>query len=462
MSADLTISPAKREQLQQLFVRGNEQMSLKAYEYADNIYFTPCVLQDPENPIYAKTFLVNLRRKFGEKKKTTRSIIAVGKKMTVDSKRPENLFKISISALKSNPWAVEALISAGNACEELGHIKSALVYYQSAVEADSNHIGANFAYAIALGEVTEYDNALACVQRILKQQPDNQDARQLVQKLLAEQTIHRGQYATGTSREFFDFSSTAVPKNEDVMGRVLTLEEQIERRIAKNPQDTANYIELAQCFLKQSNLAEAEKSYTRALEVSDNAPDIVGMLLETQKKRLYAETLRLKEEYERHPQDALKAVFLATRTQYETKSIELAQHRIKHHPHNSGYRYEYGLLLQKNEQVKEAIAEFQTAKSDPARTGDCLLELGRCFQMIRQYKLAMTHYHEAVQTLEKGENKKRALYLAMKLAFTLENYGQAEEYGHQLAAIDFSYRDLGDLLEQITQRSCSTRSSSVE
>jgi tetratricopeptide (TPR) repeat protein len=171
-----------------------------------------------------------------------------------------------------------------------------------------------------------------------------------------------------------------------------------------------------------------------------------------QKKRLHAVARRLKEEYEKHPQEERKSVFLASRNQYEAKSIELAQHRIEHYPNHAGYRYDYGILLQQSEQVKEAITEFQIAKADKALSGKCLLALGQCFQMIRQYKLAMSHYQEAVSALEPGESKKKALYLAMKLAFTLEDYDLAEEYGHQLAAIDFSYRDLGDVLNQIAQR----------
>jgi len=449
MSADSTIAPEKREQLRKLFVLGNEQMSKGGYEYADNIYFTPCVLQDPGNPIYAQTFLANLQKKFGDKRKSLSSIFSAGKRLVIDAKKPEKLFQASIEALKSNPWDIDSLISAGKACQELGHIKTALIYHQAAVDAEPSHIGANTACCTTLREAADFDGAIACVRRIMKQRPDDRDIRQLLHNLSAEKTIHKGKYTTGESRDVVESSSIAVPKNEDVMGRKLTPIEQIERRIAKNPQDTANYVELAQWYYKQDDLEKAEECYARAAKVSNNAPGMVEMLLAAQKRRLHAEALRLKDEYERHPQEDLKSIFLTARSQHEAKSLELAQHRVKVYPDHCGYRYDYGILLQKREQVKEAIAEFQVAKSDPVRGGDCLLELGRCFQMIRQYKLAMTHYHEAVQVLELGENKKKALYLAMKLSFTLEDYVKAEEYGHQLAAIDFSYRDLGDVLEQI-------------
>jgi len=426
-------------------------MAKAGYDYA-GLLFSECVLQDPGNPIYAQTFLANSRKKSGDKKKTSSSFIAAGKKMTVDSKKPESLLKVCIEMLNSNPWNIDTLISAGKACEDLGHLTSAIIYYQVAVDTDPHHIGANTACCEALRENADYDGALACVQRILKRKPEDREVLKLQHDLSAEKAIHKGKYATGASRDSVESAGSVVPEDEDVMGRTLTVEEQIERRIAKNPQDTANYVELAHWFSIQSNLAKAEECYKRAVEVSNNDHGMMERLLEVQKKRLHAEALRLKEEYESDPQENRRSIFLASRNQYEAKSIELAELRIKHYPNHAGYRYDYGILLQKSEQVKEAIAEFQIAKVDKALAGKCLLALGQCFQMIRQSKLAMTHYQEAVAALEPGESKKKALYLAMKLAVTLEDYAQAEEYGHQLAAIDFSYRDLGDVLSQIAQR----------
>jgi tetratricopeptide (TPR) repeat protein len=447
MSADLTISPEKRKKLQELFVRGNEQMTKGGYEYADKIYFTECVLQDPANKMYAQTFLANLRKKFGEKKKTSRSFIAAGKTMVVDGKKPESLFKAGIETLKSNPWDIETLISVGKACEALGGLESAVVYLQAAVDADPDHVGANHACCAVLREVADYDGAIACVKRILKRQPDDRDAKTLLTNLSAERTIHKGKYAQGEAQAV---ETKEMTDSVDVMGRPLTVVEQIERRIAKNPQDTANYLELAQWYSNESDLVQAEECYARAVKVSKNAPEMVERLLETQKKRLHRESLRLKEEYEKSPQEDQKSVFFAARNEYDVKSMELAKHRVQHYPSHTGFRYDYGVLLQKSGQVKEAIAELQLAKAEPTRLGDCLLALGQCFQMIKQYKLAMTHYHDAVQALEAGENKKKALHLAMKLAFTLEDYDLAESYGHQLAAIDYSYRDLGDMLKQIS------------
>lgn len=177
--------------------------------------------------------------------------------------------------------------------------------------------------------------------------------------------------------------------------------------------------------------------------------------MDVQKQRLHNGVLVLKEEFEKTADAAkraeIKANFEKTKTEYDAKNMELAQFRIQRHPGHAGYHYEYGVLLQRQRQIKEAIGEFQQAKADQTRKAECLLALGQCFQMIKQDKLAMTHYQEAIELLPEGDNKKKTLYLAAKLAFELKNYDKAEEYGHQLAAIDFAYKDLGDLLDKVAQ-----------
>ena len=48
---------------------------------------------------------------------------------------------------------------------------------------------------------------------------------------------------------------------------------------------------------------------------------------------------------------------------------------------------------------------------------------------------------------------KKALYLGARLAFGLNDLAKASKLANQLAAIDFSYKDVGDLLDKIAQKS---------
>ncbi|MDR0870759.1 MAG: tetratricopeptide repeat protein [Planctomycetaceae bacterium] len=450
------ITPAEQKRLQQIFAYGNQQMARAGYQTANEM-FVQCVVGDPGNILYFKTFLGNLKKIYPERKKKGMLSFIGGKKTSVMSKKPEQVFKSAVESIAANPWESAPFLAAGGACEERGYHNAAVEYYRAAVDAEPFDMEANRVCALALRGLADYDGAIGCVNRILKSKPDDQAMRKLRNDLTVEKTIHKSKLATGDSNQVRNAgsggSNPLVPEDEDVMGRTLTYVEQVERHIKKNPKDLANYIELAQYYYQQNNYADAEQYFAKAAEVSGNSPDMQERLLDVQKQRLHKTVVALKEEYESTADAArqaeIKPEFEQTKAEYETKNIELAQFRIQHHPGHAGYHFEYGVLLQKQRKVKEAIGEFQAAKADLTKKPECMMALGQCFQMIKQDKLAMTHYQEAIELLPDGDSRKKTLYLAAKLAFSLKDYETAEKYGMKLAEIDFAYKDLGDLLDKI-------------
>ncbi|MDR1477352.1 MAG: hypothetical protein LBJ00_00240 [Planctomycetaceae bacterium] len=455
MSSESTISPEERERLQRLYTNGNKQMMNQNYDYANDM-FRECFLRDSGNIIYLKSFLDNLRRKYGEKKK--KSILGgflSGKKEASTEKKAEAILKSGVESLQSNPWNVNALLSSGGACEVLGYHDSAVEFYKAAVDSEPSNVEANKICAKALRENADFDGALVCVMRILKAKPNDMDAAKMQKDITIEKTIHKGQYASGNANKIRETvqNQNVVAENEDAMGRTLTYIEQVERRIKKNPNDLANYVDLAEHYYQNVNYAKSEEYYRQAVEISNQSAEMIERLLDAQKQRLHAEVIKLKDEFAKSKGESVKNEFYRVKGEFDKKNIELVRHRIKCHPNHAGYHFEYGLMLQKQGEFREAIAEFQNAKSDSSRKGECVLAIGQCFQQIKQYKLAMEHYQESVELLaETDENRKKSLYLVAKLAFALEDYDKAEEYGHRLAAIDFSYRDLGELLDKVTQK----------
>lgn len=451
-----TITPAERERLQQLFAHGNKQMAIGSHDYANEM-FGQCVIGDPANPIYLKTFLSNLKKKFGEKKKKGMLSFLGGKK-NVTSKKAGQTFKSAIEDLKSNPWDVGALLTAGGSCETLGYHDVAVEYYRAAVEAEPFDVDANWICAKALREVADYAGAIACLNRILKTKPGDQEALKFRSNLDVERTIHKSKIATGDTAQVRGAAQGAsiLPEDQDAMGNTLTYIQQVERRIKKNPDDIANYLELAQYYYQQAEYENAEKCYAKIVKLSDNSPDMIERLLDTRKQKWHTKVVTLKDEFAETKDAARKAEikpeFETAKEEFDKINMQLAQHRIKFHPSHTGYHFEYGVLLQQKGLAKEAIAEFQLALADQSRVGDCLLALGQCFQKIGQNKLAMGRYEEAVLKLSPGDNKKKALYLATKLAFALDDIDKAEKYGLELAATDFSYKDLGEILDKITKR----------
>ena len=131
--------------------------------------------------------------------------------------------------------------------------------------------------------------------------------------------------------------------------------------------------------------------------------------------------------------------------------MEVYKNRVERYPSNLAFKYELGYRYMLTKRYDEAIQELQAAKNDPRRKGVCMLALGQCFQQIKQYRLAMSHYESAIQEIpdRDADNKKRALYLAGRLALALKDLDAAEKHLTTLAGLDFTYKDVSALLDKI-------------
>ena len=191
-------------------------------------------------------------------------------------------------------------------------------------------------------------------------------------------------------------------------------------------------------------IREAEEALSRALELSNGDHELQEKLNDVQVRHLRHIYLqadkRAKESGSEEAKVELKKVYKTL----NQKLLNVAKHRAERFPTNLTFKYDLGVQYQLLGQYSEAIKEFQVARSDPRRKGVCLLALGECFQRIKQYRLAMDHYEVAIQEIpdRDGENKKKALYRAGRLAFELKDRPRAEKHLNVLASMDFAYRDV--------------------
>ena len=455
------ITPAIRNRLQQLFENGNKQMNSGGHDYACDMFFE-CVTGDPGNNLYLQSYVANLRKKFGEKKKKSMfAVFSTGGLKTAEVKKNWiGVIKSGLELLKSNPWDSTAFAAMGKACLELGLEETGLAYLKHSIDCNPNDVEVNRVAGRILRDMKKFDDSVACWTRVKKIKSDDREADKAIGEILVEKTIHRGGYENaGSSREVQVVGGSAaakgkagalVPEDEDVLGRPLTVEEQIQKRIKKNPNDVAAYVDLGDYHFQAERYKEAEEVYKKAVQMDLDNADLSLQLMDTTKRRLLAELIQLKTEFEKTKKSEIKEQFNAKKAEYDQKELEVARERVKTAPGNAGNHYELATILYKLGQYKEAIGQYQQVKVDSTRAGEALLALGQCFQQIKQYKLAQSHYQEAIDSIsDQGESKKKALYLATKLAIGLKDFAKADDYAHQLAAIDFSYKDIGELLDKI-------------
>ncbi|NUQ62627.1 MAG: hypothetical protein HUU20_09070 [Pirellulales bacterium] len=447
------LSPAKRKQLQKLFEHANKVMGQENFDYASEL-LTQCVVGDPGNFVYVQTFLGNLKKKYSNSKKGGKLAFLQGagskgavKKSSLQ-KDWQGVIKAGVEVLKLNPWDVSTLTNMAGAAEELGFGDVQLAYLKTALEANPKDPDVCRLCAIALGERRDFDQAMNLWIRVQQARPDDEEAQREIGRLTVEKTIAGGGY------EDRDHAKKAAKKTAAADDRDETDEQRLLREIKRRPEEVPNYVELANLYLGEKQYAKAEEMFQKAYEVSGKNGDILERLEDAQVTGMRFRLTELRKKAQESKSKELAAEHNQLLAQIRTKELEIYQHRCERYPNNLSFRYELGRRYQQLGRHKEAIVEFQHAKNDPRVRGVCNLALGQSFQEINQNRLALNHYESAVEDISdrNADDRKEALYLAGKLAMSMSNLDAATRHLTTLAEMDFSYKDVSGLLDELDQK----------
>ena len=452
-----TISPAKRKRLQQCYEHANRQMQQENYDYAAEL-FTQCVAGDPSNFIYLQSFLSNLKRKYNNNKRGSNLALIQGRgarsaaKKAAGQKDWPGVIKAGLGALRLNPWDVPTLSQMASACGEMGLHDVQLAYLKTAQEAKPKDPGVNKLCAQALRQVGQYDQAIACWHRVQQARPNDEEAERQIASLAVEKTIAKGGYED-PNRTSESLRGQQQQQRRGAAREEISPEKRLKKEIARHPDDVEKYIELGELYIRGEEFDKAEEIFARGFEASDGDEDIREKWEDAQMRKLRKKVARADREAKRSASEESKSRFAELKKELNAKELEVHQNRVKRYPTNLSFRYDLGLRYQMNGRYNEAIAEYQQARNDPRRRGLCMLALGQCFQQIKQYRLAMSHYEEAIKEIPDRDagNKKLALYLAGRLATAMKNLDVGEKHLTTLAGLDFSYRDVSTLLDKIAR-----------
>ena len=291
------------------------------------------------------------------------------------------------------------------------------------------------------------DQAIAFWHRVEKAWPGDEKIKQSISMLVVQRASSLG-----------DLQPTdAISGNRHERARQIektSLETRLLQRIEEEPEKLDHYLELSQLHLNEQRYRECEELLARAYEISGRDPDIREKWEDARLRHLRQQIAQCEEPV---AQKALKA-------QYFAEETEVWKNRVARYPSNLAFRYELGHRYLLTKRYGDAIGELQVAKADPGKRGLCLLALGQCFQQIKQYRLANSHYESAIkETPERdADNRKRALYLAGRLALALNDVDAAQSHLSALAGVDFGYRDVALLLDKIAELRQTPQSAGIE
>lgn len=441
------LSEVERKRLQQNFQRGEQNLN-RNIDYAIEM-FVLCVLGDPANVIYLQALLGTLRKKHsGKSRGGLAGVFSAGgrakvRKLAAAGKHQEAI-KAGIEVLKSNPSDHNCLLAMAEVAGGLGAEEAQGAYLKAALDASPKDVEVNRQCAKFAADHGNFDQAIACWVRVKDVKGVGEEAEREISRLQVDKTIGAGRSTGGRAPVK---QAAAEPSAEAAADPVAALRKQIQ----DDPTQVQPRLDLADLLEKQQKLDEAEKMLADALAASGNDMTVREHIEDRQmrwaKQRVHVAEKRFAEDGSDASRKTLEQLKLAA----VKREVEIYAARADRYPENMSFRYELATRLKAMGKFVDAIPHFQEVLKDPRRKGLVALDLGECFQQIKQYQLAMQNYVTAVESLtdREAEQKKRALYRAGVLATGLKDYETAQKHLSALAGIDFGYRDVAARLDKL-------------
>lgn len=438
------LTPAKRNRLEKVYEHASKKMTANEFDYASEL-LSQCVLGHPGNAIYVRDFIDNLQKKYNNNRKGSplaqfkeRGARSSLKKALADEKWDEAI-QHGLKVLAVNPWDAPALTGMAAAASKMDDRDCELCYLKAALMGAPKDPNCNRLFAIALTDRGLIDQAITFWHRVEEVSPDSSEAKEEARRAIAVLTVQKAR----SRGEYDDDETSRRLRVKDQQQQESTLEQRLLQKIRHEPKNLASYVELSQLYINDERYKECEDLLATAFEVSDGDPDIREKWEDAQLRHLRQKLAATKD-------PTLKKKL---QQEYFERDMEACRTRVERFPNNLPFKYELGYRYMLTKRYAEAIRELQVAKNDPRRKGACLLVLGQCFQHIKQYRLAMSHFESAIQEIpdRDADNKRRALYNAGRLAMALKDLDRAEKHLTTLAGLDFTYKDVSALLDKIAK-----------
>jgi tetratricopeptide (TPR) repeat protein len=443
-------SPPQQQRCQQAYEKGMQNVKQRNFDYATQM-FAQCVEGDPGKLEYIIAFIDNLQKKYNNNKKG--SSFAGIKGMSARSALNKALkkqewnagIKAGLDLLQNNPWDIPALTQTAKAAAGLGCYDTQLYLLKLARDShpDPGDVEINRACADALEFIGQFDQAMACWERVKKHHPNNEEA----QSAIAQVHANKMEYIKGTAEGL----KTGVKKTEAKAG---TRADELRERLEADPGDVGAASELADIYARDENYEEAEKTLRHSLEATGGDIKVRENLEDMRLRHVRHLTMIADKKAEMEPSDENKRRALKLLTEQNKVEMEVYRARSERYPGNTNWKFEYALRLRRFQKYREAISAFQDARGDPKRKAAVHVELGKCFEQIDQHKLAIDNYKDSLEFMTDRDRdmRKLALYRAGVIAMDKlkpPDLDAAENFLGDLASLDFGFKDVGERLDKI-------------
>ncbi len=322
------LSAASRQRLQKLFQHGQRCAEKNDHDYANQL-FSQCVAEDPGNLVYIQALFDNLYKKYQDNRKgaTLAGLKIKSPRSALTRAAAKNdwtaAFQSGCQALSLNPWDIPTLLALASACQSVRLEQCQLFYLRSALSTDPQHTEVNRQAGLALQQMGQFDQAIACWQRVQQANPQDEEARQAMSRLSVEKTIQAGGYdektLTGTADDSPQVSVAKLARDAapaEAGEAALSPEEKLTAAIAANPTEIENYLRLSDIHLHHDRYDEADHALTQAQQAAGGGDLTILERQEDLQLRRAGQQLTIAErQYQQQPTDEHRQLWTQLRQQ---------------------------------------------------------------------------------------------------------------------------------------------------
>jgi tetratricopeptide (TPR) repeat protein len=466
----------QRRIAQDTFNKAKELIAEGAFDYAIQMLLTACRL-DPANFFYRQTLRKTQKDKYGNNLRGSRFAFLTTPRWKARlkvAKRNRDYLKAiehGEQVLCRNPWDLGTQMDMAEAFDALGLSDLAVFTLDQARQKYPKDATLNRALARQFEKRGDFQKAMVLWQMVRDTNPTDVEAAHKAKDLAASATIQKGQYEEAASGS----------KESPVVGRIeaqanarqdrLAREaEPLLKRIEADPTEPSLYLQLAAVYRKNGQDDRARAVLQQGLAPTGNAfklqVELMDLDLAPVRKNLEHTEARLRKVREKArdgdegpaADEMTEAELVALRgklvKEINAREIDVFRVKADRFPNELGHRVELGTRLLKADRIDEAIAELQVARRDERLKWRAALLLGMCFKRRNNWRLAQRNFEEGLASVPPEEEavRKELLYQLATGAAENGDLPRAIDLGHELANLDFAFKNIGKLLDEWNDR----------
>lgn len=464
------------------FERANQVIASGNLDYGLQLLLNCCTI-DPANPIYRQTLRQTQKTKYQNNLKGQSLAFLTNLRAKVKMKaalKTGNYVKVlehGEQVMMRNPWDISTSLAMARAFEELELTGLALWTLDQVRHVDVNNPKINRPLARLFEKAGNFTAAMALWELVRKAQPGDLEAQHKHKDLAASATIAKGRYENAVQGEAPSPLSSPLASSPPVKSDETAVEQQVAQqtetalplagasvtmkvprevaalkaKIQANPNNPNAYLHLASLWRRADQFAEARQVLKDGLTPTANNFDLLMELTDLDIE-VFRRDLAVAEEKMRQQPQSQELQNLRNRLAKEVASRELDYFRQKadRYPTDASFRFEMGVRLLKTGQIDEAIRILQAIRTDPRHQGKALVYLGFCFKSRNNWRLAQRNFEEALTRLHTTDDalRKEILFQLAQGYAESGDLNRAVDLACELANLDFSYKDIGKLLDE--------------